>query len=443
MSPTDQVLEDLQEDPVLIGETAKVHRMLQLLDLDAMFASAPNPILLNKIDYSTPNYAEILRNYVYSRGSELDLVASCECEHLSSNHYLGLRCAQCGTEVKHRYGTLENLVHSTWIGVPERIPGIIHPRFYRVLSKWLSGEKAVNNIIDIICNPMLPVPVELEGIITGRGFKYFYDNFDYLMEFFLRSFKKTSKKKSTPYIERFIMKYRHVAFCTKLPVLSSLLHPMTSDSSEKTQRYVDKSSPQVMEAAIDLANLEFSPQRNRPSHIYDQVTFKAYKAYMEYLRDIARNRLGKKKSLIRHHLYGTRYHFSFRAVIVPLVGFHRCDELHLPWKVGVNLLKEHIIGKLTNKYGYNMSQAIRMQKCALMVYNQTIHQVINELIAESPRGRGIACLWDRPPSLQRGSCQLQFFTRVKTDINDNSAHMSVLVLSDANAIERSNQLSLV
>ena len=57
---------------------------------------------------------------------------------------------------------------------------------------------------------------------------------------------------------------------------------------------------------------------------------------------------------------------------------------------------------------------------------------MNELIAEAPNQR-IPVIFQRNPTLHRGSAQLLYITKVKKDPRDITISLSVLVLSAPNA----------
>lgn len=382
----------------IFGDDTGNSRFLNLIDLDRMFGASPDAIILNKIDYTASDYVKMRNSKVYARSSgELNFVAHCDCENYLGNQYINITCHICGTVVKDDFSTEGELEHNTWLSMPPTIQGILHPVAYLVLSSWLA-RKGTSNIIDIICDPNLELPARYTGVVLERGHNYFYQNFDDLMDYLLHVDKDMSKKKNTRYIEQFIKNYREIMFCTKLPVMSSVLHSVTSvDGSAEGRQYADAGSQAILDAATDLATLESSLGKARPNAI-SQVVQRVYKSYINYISDIAKSRLSKKKSLIRRHMLGTRLHFSFRTVIIPHMD--RYDELYLPWAIAVNLLKIHIIGRLINVHKMDIGAAVARQVTALMNDDELIYEIINDLIKES-KFPGLAVLWNRNP--QNGS----------------------------------------
>lgn len=412
------------------------YRLMRLLDINDHFRHSPDAIILNKIDFIQPGYAKILSEKLYSRGSEMSFVASCDCGHYEGNFYINSRCPICNTIVRSPLSAGQGqLPHTAWLSIPNGIPGVLHPVFYTVLSKWLKCGKD-RSYIDVILNPEEPLPQELVGVVTGRGFAYFYNNFDYLMEFFMGSIRKPTIEQArakAKQIRRFIDKYRKIAFVNYLPALSSVLHPITSaDSSANSRKYADKGSEFILAAAQDLSFMEFFPQKMRKASDVDVRVYSAYHSYMKYLSSIVTDRLSRKQSLLRRHMFGARYHWSFRSVIVPITGPHRYDELHLPWSVVVKLLKVHIMGRLENVHGMDVGAAASLHMRAEACYDPLVHQLINEFIAESP-WPGLPVWFNRNPSIQRGAIQVLFVTKVKTNVEDKTIGISPLVLKPPNA----------
>ena len=131
-------------------------------------------------------------------------------------------------------------------------------------------------------------------------------------------------------------------------------------------------------------------------------------------------------------MFGTRFHFSFRAVIVPITGPHEYDELHLPWRLAVSLLEPFILAILTNRMRIPMPEAKRMHYRALHLFDQTIYDVIETLRNEAP-GQCFSVIWGRNPSIHRGALQFLRVPRIKKDIHDWTVGMSPLILKDPNA----------
>lgn len=425
-------------------------RILSLLNFDDMYAmNRDDAIVLNTIDFSEPGYSKRLSENVFSRSSDLDFIARCECEHLQGNYYIGDICPKCKTEVTlDMEAASGHLRHRAWISCPKEIHGWLNPVVYMMLTRWLSygkrirttntnargevtnkGKKRHGNYIDDILDVTSPILPELEGIVTGKGFNYFFENFDYLMDYFLYHHKQTANKKSRDLIAYMLRDNRHKLFCRYLPILASALHPivMSEGTSDNRRRYVDKNCQWVLSAAETLSYLEYSPRRNKKPKEIESATYSAYQNHMAYVFDISSKQLSQKRSLPRMHIFGSRLHLSFRGVIVPIIGPHEMDEIQIPWMIAVNLLKLHLIGRLMRRYGMTMGQAYNRQQAALQKFDPLINQLMNEFIAECPY-KGLPCILNRNPSIRAGSLQLLFITSIKTDPHDETISVSSLIL---------------
>lgn len=408
-------------------------RVLKILDFDTYYKESIDTILLNKLNYSSSDYAKELHSHIFSNSDDMDMVATCMCGRYRGDFYEGMKCTDCNTYVSNNFDIDIALKHKSWLTMPEGIPGVLNPTAYFVLATWLSSK--TDNYIDNILNTKIPLHPSLEGVVLGRGFKYFYDNFDFIMNFFMTqhgpTIQSVSKSSKIPYIKYFIATNRQKIFCTKLPVLSNLLHPVTTDKEEHSYKYVDKSCEDLFNAIGDLAHLEFSPLKNRSLSTTDRIMYNAYKSYITYIKDIDDTRLNGKRALIRGHLFGARYHFSFRSVITPITGEHDFDDLLIPWKICVNSLKIHILGRLLATGKMNLGDAIAKHRKALFSYDADIHAIMQRFIDESPY-KGLPVLYNRNPSLKRGSIQL-LFGQIKLDIDDETCSLSPLAIKDMNA----------
>jgi hypothetical protein len=102
-------------------------RVLQLIDHDAQFEFNQNqsgiePVILNRIDLSAPNFVDQLSELIFSDGTGADFIARCQCGETEGNNKVGMTCPICETIVT-RAILLEddNLVCKNWIANPRSI----------------------------------------------------------------------------------------------------------------------------------------------------------------------------------------------------------------------------------------------------------------------------------------------------------------------------------
>ena len=105
--------------------------------------------------------------------------------------------------------------------------------------------------------------------------------------------------------------------------------------------------------------------------------------------------------------------------------------------MGVQLFKDHIASKLmrgdATRVAMSPREANALINFAVNNYVKVIDDVLKELIAEHPSGRGLPILLQRNPSLKRGSAQQLWVPEIKTDLGDFTINLSVLILSHYNA----------
>lgn len=408
----------------------RTYRRLGLVDLEEKFRQEQETaVVLNYIDFTDPNYADRVNEALYSEQGDMEFVASCDCGYRNSNFYIGATCPRCKTEVLPplSFGR-DSLPHTAWIAMPEEIPGVLHPVFYRVLSKWLTYDRN-KTYIDTLLDPTAETPPELEAF--PRGFQAFHDHFD---EILVQLSTLPRKQAQWPWIRTFTERYRHLAFVRHLPALSSVLHPVTraDETASQSRTYTDKDSEYFLSAVHILSFLRFGTTRIRAPEQRDRKIQEAYAAYITYVSSVIKKKIAEKTGLLRKHMFGARFHWSFRSVIAPIPGPHRYDELHVPWSVAVNLLQVHIVGRLMRDHGHTLQDALHDHKAAETKHDAVIAKIMDDLIAESD-WPGLPVLFNRNPSIQRGATQLLFVTKVKQDPADKSIALSVLILSKPNA----------
>jgi hypothetical protein len=416
-----------------------INRMLGIINLDEMFSNNPDAVLVNSIDFTETHFAEAVTNLVYTENKNEDIgyIAECECGNLKGNYYIGSKCPICKSIVDSQF--VDSLKHKVWIGTPPGITAFMHPVAYMILSDWL--KKSNESYLDIMLDVDAIIPEELSDVILGQGFNYVKENFDYLMDYFLHVHYKTRTKKQVNYIKWFLNEYRDRIWCTKLPILSNELHPIHKEGRSLT--YADSSSKDILSAIIDLVTIPFTLRTvvTHPTKL-EQVTFGAYKSYVIYLTKIIREKLASKEGLIRKHIFGTRLHGTFRSVIIPIIGPQQADEIHIPWKIGVNTYKLMIMNILINRHGYEVIDALAKVTKALVVYDPDIDKIFKTLIEEAAyvdeNGQqvdllGLPVLLQRNPSLVHQSIQLVFVTKVKRDITDTTIAISSAIVKGPNA----------
>ena len=417
-------------------------RVLQLIDHNKQFEFNQNqsgfePIILNKFDLSNPDFIDELSRQIFSDSSGSDFIARCQCGELEGNNKMGMKCPVCESEVMTNHLLDDdNLVCRNWLAAPSELTcGWISPKIYLNLANWLSYDKNKRNYLDDILNIDGVLPYDLMDVVHGRGFQYLHDNFDRLMQFFIYNHPVISKKPDTPAMRMCLDLNRDKIFCHYVPILNAAINPIiTPDGgSSNKRRYSDVTADHILKAATSLSRLEFSTRRKKNrQEIVERTAFKAFKDIIAYVEDATKKYVSQKKAIPRTHVFGSRFHWSFRAVVVPINGMHEYYELHVPWQMAVNTLRVHIRGVLCREYGMTINESVTRVQRALQMVDPLVRDIMNRMIEESPFP-GIPCVWDRPPSIRDGSVMLKYWTRIKEDLEDSCVGMTPLDVALPNA----------
>lgn len=419
-----------------------------LVDYDAMFFGDPDAKIIpcGEASVISKNQTKEHIASLFQDGTkDLNFIASCECGHLVGNFYEGMKCKKCGSIVKTNFAS--ELKFRAWLEIPSIktdpndpgfIPPILHPALYMILDRWL-GRSGGTSILQALLDPDTDMPASLRSSGLGQGYRYFYRNFDDIMNYFLNNYaplRAPGAKARSKNIKELLSTYRPIVFFRHIPILNQSLHLLTTSG---TMMYSDDCSGAILKAKIELSNLLYIYNNGPTGHKFiDQRIWTMYSALLEYVRTISEVKLLGKKGYIRKLILGARLHCSARAVITPISGIHVCDEVHIPWRMGVGLLKCEIINVLMNRYDYSMSEALAKQQRASMQYDSDIDMIMQTLIRECRdrtavyvpfleeyvRPKGIMLLVGRNPTLRIGAIMLLFCTRVKTDIDDDTMSIS-------------------
>jgi hypothetical protein len=423
--------------------TDRTMRIFKLINHDQQFEDNLNkfgsdPVILDHLDFSEPNYTEKLQKLIFADGAGADFIAKCQCGLLEGNNKIGMRCEVCQTDVcpTHLLDS-NNLMCKNWLSCPQEIPnGWLTPRVYLILSHWLSYTttgKVKMNYLDDILDVTTPIPFELSDVVQGKGFVYLYDHFDRLMEYFTQSHPVISKKADTKAIRFFLAVNRDKIFCHTIPIMNGAINPIiTSDTTGPNKRqYSSTTADFALKAAITLSKHRHSTRKTNRVFRAERNALKAFRDIIAYTEDATRKYISVKKAIPRTHIFGSRFHLSFRAVIVPIVGIHTYHELHVPWRLAVNTLRVHLIGMLCRS-GLSPNDAITKVRRALQIVDPDIAALFKQMIADSPFP-GIPCLWDRPPSIRDGSVTLKFWTKIDEDLSNSCVGVSPLDVALSNA----------
>jgi hypothetical protein len=404
---------------------------IELINLDEVFqTSTQQPVVVNDFNISSQEDREMLSKLIYTHyeGDSLHIVPTCECGELRGEFNRGIRCHKCNSIVM---AVTERPLESVlWISSPKGVGPFINPILWIQLSSALTYNGI--NLLEYLTNPTMALTGnlhktvrKLQSLNIERGINYFHEHFDRIIEMlYAENIFKPQKKHD---IMRLLRRYRHAVFTRHLPMPSKL-----GFITEKTA--VNSYADNTMLLAIDALRT-ISSTVNAPTPFSLKVmqarAMQANAMLAEYHESFMKKSMGTKEGWWRSHVFGSRLHFTYRAVISSLSDKHDYDEIHLPWSVAVMVLKVHLTAKLF-WLGYTPNEANQFLHEHMQKYHPLLAQLFQELIDESPYG-GIPSMFSRNPTLQRGSMQLFRITKIKSDPRVNSVDISVLCLKAPNA----------
>ena len=406
----------------------------KIVDFNFLFNTSETlPILVNDFNVEAIEERERLNQMLHTHydGDTLNIHPQCECGAISGEFNVGVVCPDCGVPVM---AVTERPLESVlWVKPPQGVDVFINPQVWKILSDRMT-HKGIN-ILRWVCDPQMTIPSSvvaklpknLFSLPIERGINHFYRNFEQYMQLFMNEDVVVGTRHQKKTLWEFLMKWRSAIFATHLPVPSKL-----NFITEKTvtSTYVDTTMTAAVDAVWTISSTEHPP---RPLSLRTRMSrsVKANMLLSEYYEKFISDILVGKKGWFRKHVFGSRLHFTARAVISSLSDNHRYDELHLPWSLSIMLFKIHLTSKLI-KRGFTPNECTRLLHEHSVQYNPLIDELFQEMIRESPYD-GIPVLLNRNPSLVRGSIQALRVTKIKTDTRINSISLSVLILKAFNA----------
>ncbi len=374
----------------------------ELVDFDDEFAQLDiEPIVVNDYNTSIPEEKAALDRHLFTHYQDTDTIehsASCDCGTLTGVYSIGVKCTVCNSVVQ---GTTDKPIESIlWIRAPEGVRGLFNPEAWMILEPVLKVKDF--NFLEymtntgyrfeqdrIVSKETLRKIDKLQARNFQRGYNYFIEHFDEIMEFFFNSGIVDSNKANKTELWLFIQQNKHKFFPKHLPIPSRICFVVESTTSGV---YIDKPLGLAMDAVLTMASIRSTAYPLKSIVIQNRVA-KTIRELARFYDTYTKQRLSKKPGIYRRHVFGSRLHFSGRAVISSISDPHDYDELHIPWGMAAQLFKYHLINKLL-KRGYTANAALEFIYSHVLQYNALLDELFRELIAEAPQG-GIPCMFQR------------------------------------------------
>ncbi len=436
---------------------------LELKDFDLQFSRlSDSPVIFNDLPMETTEDQEALNNLLYTRYSDSGLEPNphCLCRHLRGEDKVGQLCSKCNTLVEV---VTEKTIESTvWLRAPTGAKSFISPAFYMIMFNQLKNKSQPDyNRFDwmlisrykkhkgIVREEVTGFEYQYKASGFKQGLNFFIENFDEIMEWLIEKRflshvassgndqrnglgGKLGVIKRQNEFREFIKAFKHTFFPMHIPLPSNILLVQ-----EKTDMGLYADIPiikGISNAVTTIKSLKSEVVKKMDLNVAQDRTVKAVsqisESYYNFLKDVA----GIKEGWWRKHVFGTRAHFTFRAVIGSESEAHVYNEISIPWALAITILRYHLMNKLAKApfmLGENDIKLFLDE--SLTQYNPTIDALFKELMEEAKSTDGIWCILQRNPSLSRLSAQLLKIGSIKTDPSDFTISVPVLILAGYNA----------
>lgn len=427
--------------------------------------SRTDPIIINEFQECSDTAIKAFKEKIFTRYQPNDVLTNtprCECNQTKGKKYLGVVCDNCNKPVLNiREQKLESLV---WLKQPAGVERLINPTTWTILSNHF--KKGRFNVIHYLTDTKYPVPdkppkifAQVQALNITRGYNYFVRNFFDTVDasgnvigpgiiaklLTISDFrkKKQDNQHEVHHILRFLEMNRDKIFSTRLALPNKTL--LVVEDTDMAV-YVDSNVPIAIDAIESLIGLD-DPLNNYTPAMRQNRVIRAIANLATYYQEFNKKSFSSKEGISRKHLAATRCDWSFRAVISSLTADHHLQEMHLPWGLGIGLLRLHLARKLKDR-GWLPNEIWRFLSRYATEYNPLIDELFKELIAESThqlqgpmgidrttglRKTGLPSIFQRNPSLGLGSMQLFYITRIKPDPQDQTISFSILTVRGFNA----------
>lgn len=416
---------------------------LALEDFNTMFSMLSNePLIINDFDVSTEEARKEFNGLLMTQydGDTLESVASCGCGNMRKGFYVGQICSKCRQPV---FTITEQPLESyLWIRTPTGIASLMNPTAWNMLSDAFTANKL--NLLEWICVPGYRVKNEnaslkkvqavfeqvvlKDGTQLKRSWNYFHDHFDEIIDLLI-TYGSTRKKIDKEHLRSWIRENRDKIFCNFLPVPSRLSFITESTA---TGMYAESTMRPALAAIRSVSELEFSVLPLSEAVVEKRVV-KIISQLSEFYKSFVKDKVRPKLGLARQHIFGSRVNFTARGVISPISDPHHYEDVYLPWKIAVPLMWIHL-SKLLLDRGMSANEINQFLSERVNRYDPLLDEMFQELIRLSPEG-GLPILLNRNPSLDRSSVQALRVTKIKTDVNDYTIQLSVLILAGFNGLK--------
>lgn len=319
----------------------------------------------------------------------------CECGYLKFRINNGIECPICKTKVKY---VDDDFSYFGWIVLKDPYH-IIHPNLYKSLES-LIGKDELPSILKYIDEKDLhghSIKREETGNdrYKGIGIMEFKNRFFEILDFYVK------KKPNKMDVYEDLIANADKVFIQSVPVYTALLRPFQTEGIKIYYEGTNALYNMIVKYAAEINNDKlsiFKKKKPKEALLYNMNT-----KYIQLYKELE-NIVSGKKGVFRT-LFGGRYNFTSRSVIVPNPKL-RIDEVTLPYQTLVVLLQQRIINILVKSYNISYAEARDIWSKSQNAKDNRVYNIIEGIIKDS--GRGIPVLINRNPTIAYGGI-LQMF----------------------------------
>lgn len=406
----------------------------KVLNLDNYFSSlTSNKIILNDLNFYSIDDVSSVNNMLMTvyEDETISVTPSCSCGKLKGRYRLNKKCYSCNTYVTDPQ---ENIDPFLWLENLEGVPLFVNPHFWAMLSGLMAKNlDCARWLADNTYNPPVKLPVYLASILEHiggvRSYSNFVNNIDNILVYLQNhsKFKTKSLKERIIDLRRVYAENKHDIFSRHLPIINKRLFVMENTSMGK---FTNLAVAELID--LVMAWIKVTSEANLSIKKKEDITASVVSKFASLYKGYYKKYVTSKSGLFRKHVYGTRSHGTFRAVITSISGPHAYDEVHLPWSIGVTVFRPMIINKLS-KMGFKYKDINKKLYKAVMQYDPDIDKALDILLAESFIPGSIPIILQRNPSLLSGSMQLVRITKVNKIAENKTLCLSLMICKAFNA----------
>jgi hypothetical protein len=410
----------------------------QLEDFESLFHTIPveRKVILNNYDYLNKDHRDMIPQLIKNtiKDDIVNLTPTCQCKATQDFSNLGATCPACETKVTDMFADFSPFL---WVRAMEGMPMFISPMFLLELDRvvniqvvgdatfsmvrWFS-DKQYNPDVKTSSRQLLDIFTKDENM--ERSYTWFANNIEYVIVKITRYTTAATKVSKLKLLLDIYKKRRNIIHVSVIPFPHKkfMIHEPNALGN-----YIQGSIPYLMNSALLFMKYKDDASVMLKERATGRMLSFLTKAYLNIIDTF----LAKKEGGFRKNLFGLRGDYNMRAVIVPIQGQHKYDELYIPWKSAIRIFEYHIRNIMYNRMGMTMNVISKMLSEAECKFDKTIYGVLETLIKEARDG--VACILYRNPSQNNASIVRLRITHVTKDVGNETFALSPLTMPVMNA----------